>query len=55
MSDSCATNYWFDSYKLFPMEKEFQIGIFLLLIMPSAAMSNYATKIADEMSHCPLV
>ncbi len=31
----------------FPMDKEFQIGIFLLLIMPSAAMSNYATKIAD--------
>ena len=31
----------------FPMDKEFQIGIFLLLIMPSAAMSNYATRIAD--------
>ena len=31
----------------FPMEKEFQIGVFLLLIMPSAAMSNYATRIAD--------
>ena len=30
-----------------PMDKEFQIGIFLLLIMPSAAMSNYATRIAD--------
>ncbi len=30
-----------------PMEKEFQIGVFLLLIMPSAAMSNYATRIAD--------
>ena len=30
-----------------PMSKEFQIGIFLLLIMPSAAMSNYATRIAD--------
>ena len=30
-----------------PMTKEFQIGIFLLLIMPSAAMSNYATRIAD--------
>ena len=29
------------------MDKEFQIGVFLLLIMPSAAMSNYATKIAD--------
>ncbi len=24
------------------MDKEFQIGVFLLLIMPSAAMSNYA-------------
>ena len=31
----------------FPLDKEFQIGIFLLLIMPSAAMSNYATRIAD--------
>ena len=31
----------------FPMDKEFQIGVFLLLIMPSAAMSNYATRIAD--------
>ena len=30
------------------MDREFQIGIFLSLIMPSAAMSNYATKIADE-------
>ncbi len=30
-----------------PMEKEFQIGVFLLLIMPSAAMSNYATRIAN--------
>tara|TARA_Y100000591_G_scaffold13409_1_gene10220 strand:+ start:37 stop:879 length:843 start_codon:yes stop_codon:yes gene_type:complete len=30
-----------------PMDKEFQIGIFLLLIMPSAAMSNYATRIAN--------
>ncbi len=30
-----------------PMDKEFQIGILLLLIMPSAAMSNYATRIAD--------
>ena len=29
------------------MEKEFQIGVFLLLIMPSAAMSNYATRIAN--------
>ena len=32
---------------LLPMDKEFQIGVFLLLIMPSAAMSNYATRIAD--------
>ena len=31
----------------FPMDKEFQIGVFLLLIMPSAAMSNYATRIAN--------
>ena len=31
----------------FQMDKEFQIGLFLLLIMPSAAMSNYATSIAD--------
>ena len=31
----------------FQMDREFQIGIFLLLIMPSAAMSNYATRIAD--------
>ena len=30
-----------------PMDKEFQIGVFLLLIMPSAAMSNYATRIAN--------
>ena len=30
-----------------PMDKQFQIGIFLLLIMPSATMSNYATRIAD--------
>ena len=29
------------------MDKEFQIGIILLLVMPSAAMSNYATRIAD--------
>tara|TARA_B100001121_G_scaffold308473_1_gene332553 strand:+ start:331 stop:1173 length:843 start_codon:yes stop_codon:yes gene_type:complete len=33
--------------KLQPMEKEFQIGIILLLVMPSAAMSNYATRIAN--------
>ena len=30
-----------------PLDKKFQIGILLLLIMPSAAMSNYATRIAD--------
>ena len=33
--------------KLHPMDKEFQIGIILLLVMPSAAMSNYATRIAN--------
>ena len=33
--------------KLQPMDKEFQIGIILLLVMPSAAMSNYATRIAN--------
>ncbi len=29
------------------LKPEFQFGIFLLLIMPSAAMSNYATKLVD--------
>ena len=29
------------------LKPEFQFGIFLLLIMPSAAMSNYATRLAN--------
>ena len=29
------------------LKPEFQFGMFLLLIMPSAAMSNYATKLVD--------
>ena len=29
------------------LKPEFQFGIFLLLIMPSAAMSNYATKLVN--------
>ena len=29
----------------FPMQAEFQLGVFLLLILPSAVMSNYATKL----------
>ncbi len=32
---------------LIELEPEFQFGIFLLLIMPSAAMSNFATKLVD--------
>ena len=32
---------------LMELEPEFQFGIFLLLIMPSAAMSNFATKLSD--------
>ncbi len=32
---------------LIELSPEFQFGIFLLLIMPSAAMSNYATKLVD--------
>ncbi len=32
---------------LFDISSEFQFGIFLLLIMPSAAMSNYATRLID--------
>ena len=39
----------------FPMDKEFQIGVFLLLIMPSAAMSNYATRIANGNVHSQFV
>ena len=30
--------------KIYPMRDEFQLGVFLLLILPSAVMSNYATK-----------
>ena len=30
-----------------PLKPEFQFGVFLLLIMPSAAMSNYATRLAN--------
>ena len=32
---------------LIELTPEFQFGIFLLVIMPSAAMSNYATKLVD--------
>ena len=32
---------------LIELSPEFQFGIFLLLIMPSAAMSNYATKLVE--------
>ena len=32
---------------LVDISPEFQFGIFLLLIMPSAAMSNYATRLID--------
>ena len=32
---------------LIDLTPEFQFGIFLLLIMPSAAMSNYATKLVN--------
>ena len=32
---------------LVPLESEFRFGIFLLLIMPSAAMSNYASRLAN--------
>ena len=32
---------------LIELTPEFQFGIFLLVIMPSAAMSNYATKLID--------
>ena len=33
--------------KFYPMQKEFQLGVFLLLILPSAVMSNYATKLVN--------
>ena len=29
----------------FPMQAEIQLGVFLLLILPSAVMSNYATNL----------
>ena len=29
------------------MKEEFQLGVFLLLTLPSAVMSNYATKLVD--------
>ena len=29
------------------MRDEFQLGVFLLLILPSAVMSNYATKLVN--------
>ena len=32
---------------LIDLTPEFQFGVFLLLIMPSAAMSNYATKLVN--------
>ena len=31
--------------KAYPMREEFQLGVFLLLTLPSAVMSNYATKL----------
>ena len=33
--------------KFYPMQKEFQLGVFLLLTLPSAVMSNYATRLVD--------
>ena len=33
--------------KFYPMQKEFQLGVFLLLTLPSAVMSNYATKLVN--------
>lgn len=33
--------------KIYPMRQEFQLGVFLLLILPSAVMSNYATKLIN--------
>ena len=32
---------------VYPMRPEFQLGVFLLLILPSAVMSNYSTKLVD--------
>ena len=37
----------FTVINFFSLIPEFKLGVFLLLIMPSAAMSNYATKLAD--------
>ncbi len=33
--------------KAYPMKEEFQLGVFLLLTLPSAVMSNYATKLVS--------
>jgi len=33
--------------KAYPMREEFQLGVFLLLTLPSAVMSNYATKLIN--------
>ncbi len=33
--------------KAYPMREEFQLGVFLLLTLPSAVMSNYATKLVN--------
>ncbi len=33
--------------KAYPMKNEFQLGVFLLLTLPSAVMSNYATKLVN--------
>ena len=33
--------------KAYPMKEEFQLGVFLLLTLPSAVMSNYATKLVN--------
>tara|TARA_B100000029_G_scaffold211798_1_gene209747 strand:- start:3778 stop:4620 length:843 start_codon:yes stop_codon:yes gene_type:complete len=32
---------------LYPMRQEFQLGVFLLLTLPSAVMSNYSTKLVN--------
>ena len=32
---------------LYPMRNEFQLGVFLLLTLPSAVMSNYSTKLVN--------
>ncbi len=33
--------------KIYPMRQEYQLGVFLLLTLPSAVMSNYATKLVN--------